>query len=259
MLKVMLLKEPPEGKTMNDKLPLKQSLLRTLIGALILSALIGIYAFLFGNFGETEVKILFTTLLVSYFSVTSLACAAAFEKKKMPVMSMTGLVLGIVGFLMFVPGIWAEWFDSEPYAKAMIILGIFSFSFAQACLLSLATLEHRFHWVLYTALVSIFALALMASGMIVFEVDAEWLFRFSGVIGILDGCATVSIPVLCKIGTNKFEQFSKGPYQNIELRCPRCGQQGMFPLGEIECGNCSLKIRVELEENSNTPVTSVEP
>ncbi len=74
---------------MSDSIPLKQTLLRTLIGALILSALIGIYAFLFGDFGETEVKILLTTLTISYFSVTSLACAAAFEKKNLPLTSVS--------------------------------------------------------------------------------------------------------------------------------------------------------------------------
>jgi hypothetical protein len=238
---------------MTDNIPLKQTLLRTLIGALILSALIGIYAFLFGDFGETEVKILLTTLTISFFSVTSLACAAAFEKKKMPLLSVPGLILGFVGFLMFVPGIWAEWFDSEPYAKAMIILGIFSFSFAQACLLSLATLEQRFPWVLYAAFGSIFALASLVSGMIVFEADDEWLIRFAGVLGILDGCATVSIPVLYKLGKNEMGQFVEGPYREIELRCPRCGHQDTFPIGDVMCRDCSLKIRIEVEEDANTP------
>jgi hypothetical protein len=246
-----------EDKAMGDNLPLKQTLLRVLIGALILSALIGIYAFLFGDFGETEVKILLTTLTVSYFSVTSLACAAALEKKKLPLLSVPGLVLGVVGFLMFVPGIWAEWFDSEPYAKTTIILGIFSFSFAQACLLSLATLEQRFQWVLYAAFGSIFALALFVSGMIIFEADDEWLFRIAGVLGILDGCATVSIPVLYKLGEKEMGQFIEGPYREIELRCPRCDQQGTFPIGEIVCRSCSLRIRIEVEEDADKLVPVV--
>jgi hypothetical protein len=240
---------------MSENIPLKQTILRPLIGALILSALIGIYAFLFGDFGETEVKILLTTLTISYFSVTSFACAAAFEKKKMPLLSVPGLILGVVGFLMFVSGIWAEWFDSESYAKTMNILGIFSFSFAQACLLSLATLEQRFQWVLYAAFGSIFALAILASGMIVFEANDEWLFRFAGVLGILDGCATVSIPVLYKLGTNEMGQFIEGPYREIELRCPRCGRQERFPIGEIVCRNCSLTIRIEVEEDAITSVS----
>ncbi len=67
--------------TMGETWTLKQMILRMLIGALFLSALIGIYAFLFGDFCETEAKILLTTLSISYFSVTSLACATAFENK----------------------------------------------------------------------------------------------------------------------------------------------------------------------------------
>jgi len=239
---------------MGDNVLLKQMLLRTLIGALILSAVIGIYTFLFGNFGETEVKILLTTLTISYFSVTSLACAAAFEKKKLPLLSVPGLALGVIGFLIFVPGIWAEWFDSEQYAKSMIILAIFSFSFAQACLLSMATLEQRFQSVLYTAFGSIFGLALLASGMIGFEADDEWLFRIVGVLGILDGCSTVSIPVLYKLGANEIGQFIKGPYREIQLGCPRCGHQGTFAIEDVVCPNCSLKIQIEVEEEANMPV-----
>ena len=105
-------------------------ILRMLIGALFLSALIGIYAFLFGDFGETEVKILLTTLSISYFSVTSLACATAFENKKPLLLTAPGLASGIVGFLMTTPAIWAECFASEPYVKTTFIFSITSFSFA---------------------------------------------------------------------------------------------------------------------------------
>lgn len=79
---------------MGAKLPLKQMLLRTLMGALILSAVVGIYAFLFGNFGHTEEKILFTTMAISYFSVSLLACAAAFEKKIRSTADNTGARCG---------------------------------------------------------------------------------------------------------------------------------------------------------------------
>ena len=128
---------------MDKRWSLKRSLLQTVIGALVLSALVGVYVLLFGTFGKTEERILFTTLSISYFSVTSLACAAAFEKKQYPLLHVPGLLLGIAGFLLFIPGIWADWWRFNAFAKAAIILGVFSFSFAQACLLSLATLERR--------------------------------------------------------------------------------------------------------------------
>ena len=239
-----------------SEIPLKQVLLRILVGALVLSALVGIYAFLFGEFGETEIKILLTTMAISYFSVTSLACAAAFERDGVRLLTIPGLITGVVGFLMFVPGIWAEWFESEPYAKTMIVLGIFSFSFAQACLLSLATLERRFQWVLYAAFGSIFALASLISGMVIFEVGDEWLFRFAGVLGILDGCATVSLPALAKFG--KREEAVERARSEVELRCPRCGQPGTYPMGEFECQNCSQRIRIELIPEESPALGEVE-
>jgi hypothetical protein len=51
------------------------------------------------------------------------------------------------------------------------------------------------------SVVAILALAALASGMIVFEADEEWLFRFTGVLGILDGCGSLTIPVLCVAGS----------------------------------------------------------
>ncbi len=233
---------------MPDNLPLKKLLLRTLIGALVISALIGIYAFLFGEFNETEVKILLTTLSVSYFSVTSLACAAALEKGKQRFLSIPGLLLGVVGFVMFLLGIWAEWFDSEGYAKSMIVVGIFSFSLAQACLLSLPELAAKFRWVYYGAIGSIFALALLISGMVIFEADDEWLFRIAGVLGILDGCATVTIPVLYKLGDNEHQGSASQRFSEITLICPQCGRQLTSALGEIICPDCSLKVRIEIEQ-----------
>lgn len=232
---------------------LKQVLLRILAGALVLSALVAIYVFLFGDFGDTEAKILVTTLSVSFFSVTSLGCAAAQDKKKCLYLATPGVVTGLVGFVLFLPLIWAEWWDSEAYSKAMGILALFAFSFAQACLLSLTSLEGRFKWVFSVAVVCIFSLAMFLSGMIVFEADDEWLIRVVGVIGILDGCASLSVPVLSKLGRKQSDRVADQPYQHVELVCPRCRHQSVYPIGEIECTNCSLKMKVEIYEGSSEP------
>ena len=51
---------------------LKKIFLITLTIALSISALIGIYIFVFGNFREIEGKLLMTTLAIGGFSVTAL-------------------------------------------------------------------------------------------------------------------------------------------------------------------------------------------
>lgn len=238
------------GSTMTGKWRLKQAFLRTLVVAFLASALIGIYAFLFGDFGETEVKILLTTLSISYFSVTSLACAAAFEKKKAWVLAPIGLTVGILGFLFFIPSIWAGWRESEMLGKSMAILAIFSFSFAQTCLLSLVPLKQSIRWVFVATVVTILALALYLSGMIVFEDGDEWFIRIAGVLGILDGCGSLLIPVLYKLGGKPAAYGEGGPLDRIGLTCPRCGHGDTYSVGTIKCAECSLGIRVEIAEES---------
>ena len=77
---------------MTNGTSLKRTSLRAIIATLVVTALVGIYVFLFGTFGETEAKILGTTLTICYFCTTSLACSAAFEKKRHPALSLPGLV-----------------------------------------------------------------------------------------------------------------------------------------------------------------------
>jgi hypothetical protein len=232
---------------------MRRIFLQTIIATLVLTALVGIFVFLFGSFGKTEAKILGTTLTICFFSITSLACSAAFEKKRYPLLFIPGLVLGIAGFLLFIPGIWAEWFEIEAAAKVMAIVGVLSFSFAQACLLSLAILERRLEWAFYTAVALILALALIISGMIVFEPHGDWimrvLLRVVGVVAILDACFSLCVPILQRLGSRQTTEKATEAYNQIELVCPRCGQRGSYPLGDIKCSKCSLGIRVQIGED----------
>lgn len=225
---------------------LRRAVLRTLIIALVSSALVGIYTFLFGEFGRTEIKILMTTLSISYFSVTSLACAAAFERRAGTWLAVAGLVVSSLGFLVFVPGIWAEFWDSEVFAKSMAILAIFAFSLAQVCLLSLVPLERGLRWVFYAAALVIFGLACLISGMIIVEEDDEWLIRIVGVLGILDGCGSLLIPVLYKLRGRPVVPAGENRFDHIELICPRCGQRDTYAIGTLKCTGCSLPIHVDI-------------
>jgi hypothetical protein len=234
---------------MTARWSLKRCLLHSLIAALVLSAVFGIYVFLFGSFGETEVRILLSTLDVSYYSLMSLACAVAWEKRRTRVLSLPGLTTCMLGFVFLLLCIWVEFHQPEDFVwKTAAILGIFSFSFAQASVLTLARLKPRLAWVSWTAVVSIFSLAIVISTMIVWEIDDEWWFRAIGVLAIVDSCASLSIPLLYKLGGSAAPEVTGQPYPRIELICPRCGHQGEYSVGRIECTECSLRIRVEVSE-----------
>ena len=225
---------------------IKRFLLYLVVGGLVLAALAGIYVLLFGTFGKTEEKILLTTLSISYFSVTSLACTAAYEKRRHALLSIPGLALSMAGFALFLPGIWAEWLDSNPISKIIIILAVLSFSFAQACLLSLVTLKGRAVWVYYAAVGAILALAAIISVMIVHD-QGDSMERLAGAVAILDGCLSLCIPILHRLGGNLAAPMTAETYQQIELVCPRCGQGDSYPIGLIRCRGCSLAINISIK------------
>ena len=228
---------------------MKRAFLQAIIATLVVTALVGIYVFLFGTFGKTEAKILGTTLAICYFSTTSLACSAAFEKKRHPALSLPGLALGVLGLAFFIPSIWAEWLDTEAVGKAMGIIGVLSFSLAQACLLSLVPLQRRHAWVFYAAVALILALAATISGIIIVEPhDEDLIVRVIGVVAILDGCFSLCVPILHRLGEREATEITTQTYNQIELVCPRCGERGTYATGKISCPKCSLRFRVEISD-----------
>jgi hypothetical protein len=241
---------------MEKRHSIKRVLLYMVVGGLVLAALAGIFVLIVGTFGETEAKILLTTLSISYFGVTSLACAAAYEKKRNGLLSIPGIALSIAGFALFLSIVWAEWWRYESVFKTMAILALLSFSFAQACLLSLVTLERRVAWVYYAAVGAILVLAAIISEMILYEPQGDWMVRLAGAVGILDGCLSLCVPVLHRLGGNPAVPTTAETYRQIELVCPRCGQAGKYSIGSIRCRRCSLAIDIHIESNSQGPTSA---
>jgi len=186
-----------------------------------------------------------TTLGVSYYSLTALGCAASLEKRRAKVVALPGLAICLLGFLYLLLTIWCEWYDDEILWKGSVILAIFAVSFAQACLLSFIRLKRKLTWLGWTAHTAIFWLATLISVMIVLELDDEWLFRAAGVLGIVDGCASLTIPILAKLGGAE-RLTHRSAHSHIEIVCPGCGLQQSYPVGPIKCTQCGLKLRVEI-------------
>ena len=61
---------------------LKRMFLYLLIGSISLSALLGIWAIISGEFGEFQTRILLTTLTVVSFSIFGLACGSFLENPR---------------------------------------------------------------------------------------------------------------------------------------------------------------------------------
>jgi|SRR3989344_2055859 len=189
-----------------NTLNLKKVFLLTLITALSLSALIGIFIFLFGSFGDLESKILFTTLTIGAYSLTALCCGALYDKHKYLVFSMIGITISAIGFLLTLAVIWQRLMLTDiTIWKTLIIFVILSGSFAHASLLLLIKSKSiAVNVSLYLTLLFISLVALTLIFLIIMElssIDQIW-YRILGVWAILDVLGTIITPIILKVVSN---------------------------------------------------------
>ena len=168
------------------------------------AALVGIVALLGGDFGETQGRVVLTTVLVGAFSITAL-CHLAVADRAMRVVAAVGLLASAAGLVFGLVVIWRDWdapgFDD--WLRAFATAGILAVSVAHANLLLLLAGRRRrvIRVGLTLTLVAIAVVAVMLILPIVTDgdipgPDGELYFRVAGVVGILDALGTVVVPVL---------------------------------------------------------------
>lgn len=180
---------------------MKKVFLVSLIASLSVSALVAILIFLIGNFGETEARLLFTTLSIGGYSITGLCSAALYDKRKYTGFALLGIVIAVIGFLVTVGGIW-EIIDFDTTWKAVAVCAILSLSIAHASLLLLAKSENGLvKSLLYATIVFIVVVAGMLIHLIVLDFNAvgEYYYRLLGVFAVVDVLGTILVPILRRI------------------------------------------------------------
>ncbi len=188
---------------MEQNFNFKKTFLITMIVSLSISALIGIIVFLFGDFGDTEFKLLMTTLTIGSYSLTGLCCSVLYEKRKFIPLSLFGMAVSIIGFLFTVLVIW-ETIDIENDFtwKALIIFIVLAGSTAHSCLLLLIKPEKSLvKGALSATLIFISIVALMIVILVLDKTGniGEFYFRLLGVFAILDVLGTIVTPILNKV------------------------------------------------------------
>jgi hypothetical protein len=153
------------------------------------NAVLGIYALLAPDWGETQTKILLTSLCVTGAVLLALACEPAWERRLLGPVPYAGAILGAVAFAMTIVAIWTET-DNETAAKA---LGS-TFTIAAACvvasLVALVRLPPGHEWVVRVTL------GLLAVGAVI---DAlVWWLPGDETVGRALG-STFTIAVACAV------------------------------------------------------------
>lgn len=184
----------------------KRTFLIALIVALSIGALMGIFIFIFGDFGETEVRLLGTTLALGGYSLTGLCSSILYDKKKILPLAYFGMGVSIIGFIFAVSLIW-KIIDYSPFLQARDIQNAFWTLIVVAvasALSSLVLLVHgekkvvnniAYFTVGCISIVSFMLIGWMVGGWRV----REPFFRVLGVFAILAVSGAVIAPILDKV------------------------------------------------------------
>ena len=231
---------------------LKRTFLLSVIGSLSFSALLGIWAFAFGDFGDTEWKIIFTTLTAALFSLTSLGAAIVYERGRWrPIMVVTYLLSGL-GLVVYLLMIWVEpgwnWEWYEFVTKSMVIIAVWSIAMPHAGLIHLAPLRGGYIWARRTTIIVIAMLAVLITLGIITEPDGELFARAFGVLGILVALGTIAVPILIKVVGIEKEAGVESTPLDIKITCPRCLLEQTVSSGFSRCAGCKLRFEIKIEE-----------
>ncbi len=233
----------PVGKTVS----MRRTALRLFFLSVGLNAALAIYALLAGSFGDTEGKILTTSLCVTAAAMLTIACEAARERNRLGVLPRVGQAAAIAGFAVVVISIWIE---PEQDWAGQIAGTLLAPACATALLsvLSLATLAPRFRWT-FTATA---ALAGVLTALVVASIwgqwEGGWFWRWLGVVAVALAAFTVVVPVLHRVSRKELSA-QPGPEAAGEpiSFCPSCGGSVSARSGvETSCPHCGAVFTVQL-------------
>jgi ribosomal protein S27AE len=217
--------------------------------SIAVNAALGIYAVLAPDFGETQGKILGTSLCVTGAVVLALACEPAWERKLLGPVPAAGAVLGAVGFALAVAGIWTEP-ESEIWGKTMGNIFTVAVACAVASLLVLARLSPRHGWIFVVTL-ALLGVGTALIGLLPWLGDdpAEAYLRALGVVLIVLAAFVVTVPVMHWIDHGAL--VAAEAVIGTVRYCPYCGKEFAATLDvELQCTRCGRGFRVETVPSS---------
>lgn len=224
-----------------------------LIASVVLSGIMGIFAILSGNFGDLEARIILTTLTISATSICAMACGALWERTRVKVFPISGIVLAVSTASLLIIGIWSR-VKGEEFWKFSASVGLVAVATAHACLLSLAKLAPRFAWTRIAAFAAAYFLASLFIFVIYFTPSGDAGIRIIGVTSIVLAGLTILTPVFHRLSRGDLSASGTANLATRQLHetitCPVCGVVLRNSLTETKCESCGCTFVVTILNSS---------
>lgn len=218
---------------------MKRSLTRAAITLIAINAALAVAILALGSVGDTEGRILGTSLLATFSALVVMVQVPAMQEGRLGVVPMGGMVACGVGFVIVTAAIWGD-FDADAWGRSGGTAYVLAAASAVAAVFSGWPIRGRAAWVGGAADALIAIAALMILGAIWFEFDSDGYWRTFAVISVLVAAAGLAVPILHRASVDR-----------VAARighCPFCGTALDAEAGvSIDCPGCSRTFRVRAE------------
>jgi hypothetical protein len=241
--------EPP--RTLGG--PVRKVALVTFFASVVVNAALGIYAVLSPDFGDTQGKILATSLCVTGALVIALACEPAWERKLLGPVPLLGAGLGAVAFGLMIANLWAEP-ETDVLGKVMGTILVGSVGLTLASLLALARLAPQHAWIGVATYTLLTLGAGLQATLVWLEDPGSWFMRPYGVVMIALAACVVTMPVVHWIDRGA---TAVAEATDVIRYCPYCGRGiGGEPGAGLGCQRCGREFTVTPSAGSRTESVS---
>ena len=200
------------------------------------NAALGIYAVVAPGFGDTQGKILGTSLCITGAVLLALACEPAWERRLLGPVPPAAAVLGVAGFALAIGGIWTEP-ESETWARVMGTIFTFSIAGVVASLLILARVAPPHEWLFKVTFALLGVGAVMYSALPWLDDPPTGFVRTMGVVLIILAAFAVTIPVVHWLDRGALAA-AEATTGDVRF-CPYCGRDLAGEIGtDLSCSGC---------------------
>ena len=193
---------PPGNESSEQGIRLTKAFLIVLLGSLGIAALLGVIALVGGDLGETEARILVSTLAFAVFSGTGLASAVRLDRRLYRWVGVAGIGASLVALLLSLIGIWSEPSD-EYFWRPWAAFSITALLLGYGSLVLLIRPRQRAASLLLggtvVCLALVWVLAMVLTWVEFQGESGETIGRLLGALGILTVFGTLATPILNRV------------------------------------------------------------
>jgi hypothetical protein len=175
----------------------RRVLLAAIVVPLTATALVAIGILLFGEFGDTEGRVLGTTALLAAYGLLALPAGFLFDQERLRALALTVLLLAVAGLSTALAAIWTD--GGDRLGKTVLTATVFGIAATQTAALAAGGRGHdqavvRRLFVLSVGLVLV--VAGMGAGAAWAELDSDTYIRVLAALAVLDVLVVALQPIL---------------------------------------------------------------